>query len=399
MSVAPPSGTLTSREDAVERARSLAPLFRELALEAEEARHLPAAMVDAFTEAGLVRVQVPERWGGAELGLVAHLDVAVEVGRAYGSMAWMASFLIDHPFLLAHFPDEAQRDVWGGPDGPDARLATSFVPVGQVEPDGNGWRLSGNWGWASGVEHCQWIMLGGLIAPEDDGGHPEYRLFLVPTDEVTIEDTWFAAGLRGSGSDNVVVEGAFVPDHRTLVMATAREGHPPGAELNTAPVYRAPMMSWGGHAMLAPAIGIARGMVEAWEEAARAKVASYTREDVAASLPMQLGLADSSARIEAADMLVRRCLEQAESGVEITLEDRVRNRRDIRFAGRLLVESVRGLIQLAGASGFRDESPVQRGWRDVQAIACHAFINFDAAAENYGRMAFGQPLNPRDPFF
>jgi 3-hydroxy-9,10-secoandrosta-1,3,5(10)-triene-9,17-dione monooxygenase len=386
-----------SREEAVERARSLAPLLRDLARTAEDNRHLPSEMVEAFTDAGLARVQVPKRWGGAELGLVAHLDIAIEVARAYGSMGWVASFLIDHPFLLAHFGEEAQHDVWGA-EGPDARIATSFVPVGKVSPTDGGWLLSGDWAWASGVEHCQWILLGGIIFPPGDG-HPEYRLFLVPTGEVRIIDTWYSAGLRGSGSDNVVLEDVFVPDHRTLIMETVREGHPPGGAINTAAMYTAPLMAWAGHAMVAPAIGIARGVLEAWQEHARVKAHSYTQEQVAAGIPMQLTLAEAATQIDCADMLVRRCLHQAESGDEITLEHRVRNRRDITYASNLLVKAVNGLMQMAGASALREESPVQRGWRDVQAISCHVFCNFNAAAENYGRMAFGLPLNPRDPFF
>jgi 3-hydroxy-9,10-secoandrosta-1,3,5(10)-triene-9,17-dione monooxygenase len=357
-------------------------------------------MIEAFTDAGLVRGQVPKRWGGTELGIVAHMDVAIEVGHAYGSMGWVASFLIDHPFLLAHFGEEAQQDVWGT-DGPDARIATSFVPVGEVTPADGGWHLSGDWSWASGVEHCGWIMLGGLVHPpgDDADGHPEYRLFLLPTADVTIVDTWYSAGLRGSGSDNVVADGVFVPDHRTLIMETVREGCSPGGAVNPAPVYTAPLMAWGGHAMVAPAIGIARGALEAWREAASAKAHSYTQEQVAAGLPMQLTLAQAAAQIDAADTLVRSCLVQVEAGKEFSLEDRVRNRRDITYASNLLVEATGALIQMAGASALRDDSPVQRGWRDVQAISNHVMCNFNAAGENYGRMAFGLPLNPRDPFF
>lgn len=389
-----------SREEAVERARSLGPLLRELARTAEDSRHLPAEMIEAFTDAGLVRTQVPTRWGGTELGILAHMDVAIEVGRAYGSMGWVASFLIDHAFLLAHFEEAAQREVWEA-DGPDARIASSFAPVGEVSAAHRGWRLSGEWSWASGIEHCGWIMLGGLIFPasSSDDGHPEYRLFLVPTGDVTIRDTWYSAGLRGSGSDNVVVRDVFVPDHRTLVMETVREGRSPGARVNPAPVYVAPLMAWGGHAMVAPAIGIARGALDAWREAASAKVHSYTQEQVAAGLPMQITLAQAAAQIDAADTLVRTCLAEVEAGKEFTLEDRVRNRRDITYASNLLVEAMGALMQMAGASALRDESPVQRGWRDVQAISNHVFCNFNAAAENYGRMAFGLPVNPRDPFF
>ena len=391
--IAPPE----SRQEAVERARSLAPLVRGLARAADDDRHLPAEMVEAFTDAGLVRGQVPKRWGGTELGLVAQLDVAIELGRAYGSMGWVASFLIDHGFLVAHFGEEAQRDVWGA-DGPDARIAASFVPVGEVTPADGGWRLSGDWSWASGVEHCQWILLGGLVIQPGDA-HPEFRLFLVPTGEVAIVDTWYSAGLRGSGSDNVVCTDVFVPDHRTLVMETVREGRAPGTTVNAAPMYSAPFMTWGGHSMAAPAIGVARGVLDAWVEHARSKAHSWTQEQVSGALTMQVTLAEAATQIDCADMLVRRCLVQAESGDEITLDDRVRNRRDITYATNLLLDAVNGLMQMAGASALRDESPIQRGWRDVQAMSSHVFCNFNAAAENYGRMSFGLPLNPFDPFF
>lgn len=387
-----------SSQEAVERARSLFGLVRESAREADDRRRLPDEVIAAFAASRLTGVLVPRRWGGAELGLVAQMDVAIELGRAGGAMGWVGSFLMDHPFFVAHFDEQAQSEVWEGPDGPDTLIATSFVPVGRVEPAEGGWRLSGDWSWASGVEHCSWIMLGGLV-PQEEGAPPEYRLFLVPMADVEVVDTWYSAGLRGSGSNNVLADDVFVPEHRTLVMAGMREGRAPGADIHPNPLYHTPMMSHGGSAMVAPAIGIARGVVEAWQELVRAKAHSYTREQVAAGIPMQLCLAEASARVDCADLLVRRALELADSGTPISLEDRVRNRRDITYATRLLTAAMNDLMGMAGASALRDDSPIQRGWRDVRAIACHVFCNFNAAGENYGRMAFGFPLNARDPFF
>lgn len=393
----PVRGTPESREDAIDRARSLFPLIRSQARAADDGRSLPREVVDAFVETGLTRIVVPRRWGGAELGLIAQMEAAIELGRAGGAMGWVGSFLMDHPFFVAHMDEQAQSDVWDGPDGPDALIATSFAPVGSVTPADDGWVLSGDWSWASGVNYCSWILLGGMVPGA--GGPPEYRLFLVPTSEVQIVDTWFSAGLRGSGSNNVIVEDLFVPDYRTLVMSSVREGSAPGAEIHDNPLYHTPMMAHGGSAMVAPAIGIARGVVDAWQELVRSKAHSYTQEQVAAGIPMQLGLAESATRIDCAELLVRRALELAESGNTITLEDRVRNRRDLTYSTRLLTAAMNDLMGLAGASALRDDSPIQRGWRDVRAIACHVFCNFNAAGENYGRMAFGFPLNPRDPFF
>ncbi len=383
------------RDDAVDRARALFPLLREGARAADDARHLPREMIDAFIATGLVRTMVPRRFGGAELGVMTQYEIAVELGRAYGAMGWVGSFLMDHPFILAHFNEQAQEDVWGS-DGPDALIGTSFVPVGRVEPADGGWRLSGDWAWASGIQHCQWVMLGGVIHPQE--GAPEFRLFLVPTSEIEIVDTWYSAGLSGSGSDNVVVKDVFVPDHHTLYMQPVLEGHSPGGAVHENPIYNKPFMAYGGHAMVAPAVGMARGVVDAWQDHVKTRAHSYTQEQVAAALPMQLVLAESATLIDCADMLVRRALALVESDHEVTLEDRVRNRRDITYATRLLVRAVNDLMGMAGASALRDESPIQRGWRDVRAVACHVFCNFNAAGENYGRMAFGFPLNPRDPF-
>jgi 3-hydroxy-9,10-secoandrosta-1,3,5(10)-triene-9,17-dione monooxygenase len=369
--------------------------MRERARRSEDERHLLPEMVEAFTDAGLIRTLVPARYGGEGLGLTDALDVTIELARAYGSMGWVGSFWSDHPHWVGFYPEAAQNEVWA--DGPDARIATSFVPVGRVERRDGGFLLSGEWAWASGVGHSSWVMLGGMVAR--DGEPPENRLFLVPVSEVTVVDTWFNAGLRGTGSDNVVADGVFVPEYRTLVMSSVREGRPPGAAVNADPHFRAPLMTHAGYAMVGPAIGITRGVIEDWALSARTKAHSYTREQVAAALPMQLQLAESAALADTAEMLVRGCLERVQSGYPLDVEDRVRHRRDISFSARLLTRAVDDLMQTAGASALRDESPIQRGWRDVRTIACHVMLNFNAAAENYGRHVLGLPLNPRDPFF
>lgn len=395
MAVQPASHTSAPADDLIRRARDLFGFMRERARDADENRHLLPEMVDAFTETGIARTLVPTRWGGAGLALTDALSITIELARPHGSMGWVGSFWSDHPHWIGFYPEQAQAEVWA--EGPDQRIATSFVPVGRVTPTAGGYRLSGEWAWASGVGHSSWVMLGGLVPR--DGGAPENRLFLVPTSEVTIIDTWFNAGLRGTGSDNVVADDVFVPEHRTLIMETVREGRSPGAQVNTDPHFRAPLMTHAGYAMVGPAIGIARGVIDEWARNAKAKAHSYTREQVAAALPTQIQLAESAAQVDTAEQLVRACLERVQSGDPLGMEDRVIHRRNISFSARLLTRAVDDLMQTAGASALRDESPIQRGWRDVRTIACHVMLNFNAAAENYGRMALGLPLNPRDPFF
>ena len=379
----------------VERARALFPLLREHARRADDERNLPGELVDAVAEAGFVRILVPRRYGGHGLGFTDLLDVVLELGRGSGSLAWVAGFWADHAQWLALYPEEAQREVWA--DGPDVRIATSFAPAGRAEIADGGWLLTGDWPWASGILHSQWILLGALV-PREDGGF-ETRLFALPTSELRVVDTWYNAGLRGTGSNNVVADGVFVPSHRSVSMVDVREGEAPGARVNGGPIFTAPLMTHAGYAMIAPAIGVAYGVLEAWAEAAKTKAHSYTKEQLAFALPMQMRLAESAALVETAELLVRRRLKAVERGEATTLEHRVRHRRDITFAMTLVTRAVDDLMLMAGAGALRDESPIQRGWRDVRAIACHVMLNFNAAAENYGRWALGLPLNERDPFF
>jgi 3-hydroxy-9,10-secoandrosta-1,3,5(10)-triene-9,17-dione monooxygenase len=378
-----------------ERARSLFPLLREHARRADDERRLPQEMVDAVVDAGLVRMLVPRRFGGYGLGFTSLLDVVLELGRASGSLAWVACFWADHAQWLALCPEQAQEEVWAG--GPDTRIATSFAPAGKAEAADGGWLLRGDWPWASGIDHSDWVMLGAVV-PRGGGGM-ETRLFVVPTGEIEIVDTWYNAGLRGSGSNNVVADGVFVPDRRSVSMLDVREGRAPGTSVNTGPVFTSPLMTHAGYGMIAPAIGVAYGVIEAWAEQAKQKTHSYTKEQLAGALPMQMRLAESSALVETAELLIRTRLEAVERGEATTLAHRVRHRRDISFAMTLVTRAVDDLIQMAGAGALRDESPIQRGWRDVRAAACHVMLNFNAAAENYGRFALELPLNERDPFF
>ncbi len=383
----------------VERARGLFDLIRGSALKAESERHLPDAWVDAYTEAGLLRTLVPKRWGGYGLGFTEAMDVGIEIGRADGSAGWVLTYYTDHNYLVALYPEDAQAEVWA--DGPDTRVATSFVPQGTVDVVEAGYRISGDWPWASGIRHSGWVILGGLVfpAPEDVDGHPHLRLFLVPNRDFTVRDTWHNVGLAATGSDNVVVSDVFVPEHRTVDMALMREGEAPGAATNPEPEYAMPIIAVSSYALLSPSIGVARGGLESWIAGAKEKVRAYTGEQVSAGAPIQIRLSHVWAEIDAAELLCRRAVAVCEGLGPVDLEARVKNRRDWTAAMRMLVAAMDELIQVAGASGMLLSNPVQRAWRDVHTISSHVTMNFEAAGENFGRMALGLPLNPRDPFF
>ena len=392
-----PSSPAVTGAELVERAAALFTSIRDGALLAEQDRHIPDDWVESYAANGLLRTLVPKRWGGYELSFADAMDVGIEIGRANASAGWVLTYYTDHNYLVALWPEKAQEEIWGA--GPDTRVATSFVPHGTVQRTDGGYTVSGDWPWGSGIRHSQWVILGGLVFPEDGQGHPHLRLFLIPASDFSISDTWHNAGLAASGSDNVVVTNKFVPEHRTVDMALLREGQGPGTAVNTNAMYAVPIIAISSYALLAPAIGAARGGLEAWLEAAKAKVHSYTGEQVSAGAPIQIRLAHIWSQIDAAELLTRRCIAEVEKPGPVDLDTRVVNRRDWTAAMRMLVAAMDELIQVAGASGMLLDNPVQRAWRDVHTIASHVTMNFEAAGENFGRMALGLPLNPRDPFF
>jgi len=397
-SSAAPARGIPSGDELIQRARALAPKLRERALRAERDRNIPRESVDEYIDAGLIRTIMPKRWGGYEHDHEVAFDIAIELGRSTcGSSAWCLNYLSDHAGILAHFPDEAQHDVWT--NNADACIATSAAPTGKVETASGGYRLDGQWSWASGIRHSQWIMIGGLVHRAGEH-HPDMRLFLVPTSDLKVLDTWYCAGLRGTGSNTVELTDVFVPEHRSVSFSTLRDAVSPGSKINAAPIYRTPFIAVHTYALLGPALGLARGGYADFVEWTRQRYLTYTALNVAQHVPVQIRVAEIAAQIDAAELLARRCFAIArEDYTQVTLGQRLLLRRDFTYAMRMLRAAMDDLIKISGSSGLRDDNCVQRCWRDVHAISSHVVMNFDVAAENFGRVEFGLGRNEAYPMF
>jgi 3-hydroxy-9,10-secoandrosta-1,3,5(10)-triene-9,17-dione monooxygenase len=383
--------------EAVGRARALAERVRAFAPEAEARRRVPEAMIRGFKEAGLVRLLTPRVFGGHELSLDAFADATIEIAKADGSIGWCFSFLNIHSWLLSTFPEAAQRDVWG--KDPDAGLANVNIPGGQAARAEGGLRISGEWPWASGIDHCDWAMLAGIVKGEADaeGAPPDLRLFLIPKEDFEIIDTWHVAGQRGTGSKNVRVKDTLVPEHRTVSFFAVLEGQTPGGAFHSAPIYRLPVLMTLAASLVAPVLGASRGAYERWRGAMRERVTMYGGAQVAGLSHQQIRVAEVSAELDAAELLFRRALEVLRPGAPIAMAERVRIRRDYAFTAAMCVRAVERLYNASGGGANYESNPLQRYWRDVHAMAAHAGINLDAAAENFGRMELGLPPNPKDP--
>ena len=389
---------IPSADELVARARALAPKLRERAVRAERDRNIPQELVDEFIDAGLIHTLQPKRWGGYEHDHEVAFNVAVELGKSTcGASAWCLNYLADHACMLALFPEEAQHDVWS--KNKAACIATSAAPTGKVSVAPGGYRLDGRWSWCSGLRHSHWIMIGGLVhRPGED--HPDMRLYLVPVPQVKQDDTWYCAGLRGSGSNTSVLDNVFVPEHRSVSFSQLRDASSPGAKVNTNPIYRTPFIAVHSYALLGPVLGVARGGYADFIEWTRQRYLTYTQLAIAQHVPVQIRVAEIAAQIDAAELLARRAFATARADYTgMSLPTRTLLRRDFTYAMRTLRDAMDALIKISGSSGLMDDNTIQRCWRDVHAISSHVVMNWDVPAENFGRMEFGLPLNPAYPMF
>jgi 3-hydroxy-9,10-secoandrosta-1,3,5(10)-triene-9,17-dione monooxygenase len=375
-------------DDLLRRATELLPVLRERAAGAERLRRLPPETVKDLVSSGLVRVGTPARYGGAGLDIDAGHEVAWELGRACGSTAWCCSLWIVHNWWLGHFPERAQDDFFAS--GPDTLASTCLNPAGgTAEPVSGGFRVSGRWSFSSGCEASSWGM---VSTPGPTAG--TIRWLLLPRADYEIVDTWFAAGMRGTGSQDIVVRDVLVPAHRVLDPDRAGDTDRTGWRLHQRASYRVPLRLLTGWDLAAPLVGIAQGAVDEFTARLRGTTGPGRTAD---SVPLQLRLAEASARVDAARTIHRRTvqemLERAAAGAAFTALDRARYRRDKAFVTRLCVQAVDGLFEAAGAHAIVEADPLQRFHRDAHGASHHAALGWDVAAEAYGREALG-PVAP-----
>lgn len=378
----------------LQRAHALVPKLRERAAITEELRRLPPETEKDLHEAGLFRILQPKRVGGSELDYVALVDFADVIGLADASVAWNLANLASHHWMLGMFDEQAQDLIWK--DNVDALIASSFVfPAGRATRVKGGYKLSGRWPFSSGVDSSTWNMLAGIVSSEDDADGVEYRVFLLKQDDYKIIDTWNSTGLKGTGSNDVEAKDVFVPEHMTLAVRDVAGGPTPGSTVNPSPLYALPVFSLFPFVLSGAALGNAQACLDDYVETARHRASTYNRAKLGDLQTTQIKIAEASAKIDAARLIMRRtCIDamaDAQRGDVPLLAEKTKYRRDGAYSVNLCTEAVSLLFSASGARGLYTTGALQRQFRDAHAINAHIAFSFDAAGTNYGRVALDLP--------
>lgn len=373
------------------RAAELAELLRSNAFRADTERRVPEENIQALADAGLFKLSVPRRFGGHQVDFGTFLKVTSTLGQACGSTAWAATLINVCGWLLGLYPDQAQREVFGA--DPDARICGVIAPNSTTRAVDGGLVVTGKWGFASGCLHSQWAMLGVPVVDEN-GTQIDQGLALIPMSELTVEDTWYVAGMRGTGSSTLVADEVFVPAHRILSVTQGIEGKYP-TEHTDEELYRAAFVPVLSLVLVGPQLGLAQGALELVRGSlAKGRGISYTFYDKSTdSGSTQIDMAHAASLIDTAALHLFRAAADIDAATRSTdyldFATRARVRMDVGVVATRAREAMDLLLSVQGAGSFAEASPLQLKWRDLETGSRHAVVNPAIAAEAYGRALLG----------
>ncbi len=378
-------------DEACRAAAALVPRLAERAAQSEELRRCHPDTIKDLHEAGLMRLMQPARFGGSELGLEVAMNVVLELCKGCASTAWVASNLISHSWNIGQFELQAQEDVWG--EDPNALAATGLAfPCGKAKPVEGGYRISGKWPFASGVDASSWMLVGAMT--EQAAGAPERRFFLVPQTDFKSHDNWRAYGLTATGSHDVQIQDAFVPAHRSMSAEVFAAGqNVPGAKVYENRLFQMPTFAAFGYVLSIVPLGTAKAAVEQFTASMRQRAGTYTGVRVAELGPVQARIAEAAACVEFAEVVLRRdwreLVDMNEENQFPGMETKLRWKRNVAFATQLAVRAIDTLMPAAGAGGLLQALPLQRQFRDIHAASAHIALTWDVHAAAYGQSALG----------
>ena len=377
-----------------ERMRALRPIIEAHRSEGDELLRLPDAIANAFIDANVYRLLMPEEFGGEDLDPLTYYDLLEEIASYDGSVGWNFSIGSSTPIILGDLPPARLRAVFSGPD---SCVAASASPPGRAAEVEGGYRVSGRFAWASGIHQARWVVANCFVFDGDAmrksaSGAPVMLGFVMPKEDCTVLDTWHVLGMRGTGSTEFEVEGAFVPKDMAIRFFGAEPQHPH-------PIFHLPL-TYFGYNHVGVMNGIARSALDGLKALARTKPPRMGGTNLRDEPQAQYAVAKAEAMIEANRLAVKEAFRALWAKVSADkpapVETRARLRRAIAHAAENAVEAVQLCYRAAGGAAVYMSAPFERALRDVNTAATHMAVR-RVMMEEAGRVAFG--LSPRTPLF
>lgn len=374
----------------------LVPALRQRAAWSEEHRRIHEDSVRDLTDTGVFTLRMPVQYGGYECDTRTLVDVAIELGRADGALAWTMSTYWIASWIVGLFPDEAQEEIFSTPD---VRICGAVSPSGTAVPVDGGFVLNGSWHFVSGAQHANWQELATILLRP--GANPEPVIVAVPMSSLQIVDDWYTSGMSASGSVTTVAKDVFVPDTHIIPLEAAIRPNSLSKSNADSPIWRSPTILAGSAATVGILVGMAKAAREAFFERMPSRGITYTDYAQQAEAPLtHLQVGTAVMKTEQAEYHAYHAAAlvdaKAASGEEWTIEERARVRADEGWATRLSKEAVDIFASNSGAHSIFKHEPIQRIVRDIQAISVHPMFNPDTNTETFGRVLCG--LGPNTMF-
>ncbi|MFT5389989.1 MAG: alkylation response protein AidB-like acyl-CoA dehydrogenase [Gammaproteobacteria bacterium] len=381
--------------DVVQASRSVIALLEQFSPQTEAQRQVDPRAIAAIREAGLARMLAPKQFGGYELPISYHIRSCIELAHGCAAASWVHMVCAAHTFVVGRFPQECQAEVFA--ESPDVLIPGALAPQGRTRKVSGGWVLDGRWQFGSGVEHGPWLLMGAMTEDGDEQSTAPAVHLVVPASDLSVDDTWYTLGMRGTGSNDLIAQGVFVPEHRAM---PTRELFRGDFEGTAGPLYRLPVMGGLASMVAGTIVGIAQRGLTQFVDVTKVRDDVYTGASKASKPGIQMRVAESIGEVELAELLVtKNCAlldEAMTKGIHpLEMETTASIRWNAAYAGELCRRATDRVYAGAGANATRDDSPLQRWFRDINTACHHAIVDFDAIREARGRMALG--LSPGVP--
>lgn len=383
-------------DELIRRTTALRPLLEQHAAEAEQLRHPITSVWNEIRKTGCFYHFLPKKYGGLEFDVSSFLNAVVPLTEGCASTGWLVSFCMEHVWMFCQFPKEFQDELFATENGrvryPVAPGVTA--PPGKAVPVDGGYRISGRWRWGTGIMNSDWAMVIAAVPGDKD----RRQLFCaLPTEEVTVLDTWYIDGMEATGSHDLYLDDVFVPEYRTMNMADMRNGTGIGGQLYDNPIYRQPMTPFLGVTAAIAAVGIGRAALKTFQTQLEGRIIHGTGLRMADRPAAQMRLGHARVAIDNAELLmhaaVNRNVELAARAEPANFEERSHMRLRIAQAVQTCRAAVDSLVSAGGAGAHMRGNPLQRHLRDINVMSNHIMYDIDASTELHGRAMLGLEPN------